>query len=383
MKKIILNTIIGIAKLRFVKNFNWIVQWEITHKCNLNCDYCYIDHTKDRTNILRSKNKVVSLRPKYLIVSGGEPLIVPNLSEIIREVYLKCSSPYLVLNTNLTSNLEALFPLLDIINTLHISLDGLGEVNAKHRHISGDKILSNLKYLQSKIQELNSKTALHIATVVTEENYKHIPEMADTILKALKGDAILSIGSVEPYWSPISIINKRDKEQFLIYGLKPIMANFPERIILVGPLAQIASFYKRDLADREPCLSGKTFQCKRQFFRATVQPNGNIIRCKPDGYVGYYLGNIKNYLLNKNIKQARNQITELLKNVFINSYSIYCPFPCKCEEFLDYILSNSHIKELSLLEHRVDSQEMESIAKFCKDKWNLVLEDGIRERLTK
>lgn len=63
--------------------------FEITSKCNGKCSYCYNDSLNDGTNVPFLKIKSVieqayQINPKTEVVfSGGEPLMHPNISDIL------------------------------------------------------------------------------------------------------------------------------------------------------------------------------------------------------------------------------------------------------------------------------------------------------------
>jgi len=68
-----------------------VVSWNLTRKCNLNCPHCYINATTQEL-----KNELTTEEPKnlidqicevsrpLLIFSGGEPLLRPDVYELVR-----------------------------------------------------------------------------------------------------------------------------------------------------------------------------------------------------------------------------------------------------------------------------------------------------------
>ncbi|MBU4002006.1 MAG: radical SAM protein, partial [Proteobacteria bacterium] len=80
--------------------FSWL---EITHRCNLNCDYCYqknrADSDKDLLQLERELNTLMNLRKSdTLFISGGEPLIHPQIVDIVRMAHTHHLKPVLVTN---------------------------------------------------------------------------------------------------------------------------------------------------------------------------------------------------------------------------------------------------------------------------------------------
>ena len=70
----------------------------LTHNCNLRCNFCYAKSAgykeSDRISIENLK-EILSFcsdsKVKYLVFTGGEPLLYPNLVDVLR--YIKASTP--------------------------------------------------------------------------------------------------------------------------------------------------------------------------------------------------------------------------------------------------------------------------------------------------
>ena len=70
-----------------------VVAWNLTRRCNLECAHCYIsagptEHATselDTATCLRIVDELVAVNPApLLILSGGEPLLRDDLTEIAR-----------------------------------------------------------------------------------------------------------------------------------------------------------------------------------------------------------------------------------------------------------------------------------------------------------
>ena len=80
--------------------FSWL---EITRRCNLNCDYCYQKNRahsdKDILQVENELKTILRLRKcDTIFISGGEPLIHPQLEKIVRMVSSYRVKPMLVTN---------------------------------------------------------------------------------------------------------------------------------------------------------------------------------------------------------------------------------------------------------------------------------------------
>ena len=68
------------------------ISWIIDHFCNLRCGHCYVDSvTKQTTNRISDNEirqickNISTISPEGIIISGGEPLLHPNLFSYLRE----------------------------------------------------------------------------------------------------------------------------------------------------------------------------------------------------------------------------------------------------------------------------------------------------------
>ena len=84
------------------------ISWNLTKRCNLNCDHCYLDadfRGGFRTDELNTEqcftviDQIAEVNPNaFLILTGGEPLLRPDIYKIIR--YAADKKFMVVLGTN-------------------------------------------------------------------------------------------------------------------------------------------------------------------------------------------------------------------------------------------------------------------------------------------
>lgn len=82
-----------------------IIDWIVTRKCNLNCFYCLqgTDTRQETCKPVDTSFLALALAGNYSFhLTGGEPMLVPNIGEICARV--AATSNQLSLNTNLTIN---------------------------------------------------------------------------------------------------------------------------------------------------------------------------------------------------------------------------------------------------------------------------------------
>jgi len=106
-------------------NTPYMIDWAITNRCNLDCLHCRgMDKEElDSRTILRVAEEIPSLKPRWVIVEGGEPLLRKELFEIIEIIYKSNIKIYLISNGMLfNEDLVRRFAELDV--NLMISIDG-------------------------------------------------------------------------------------------------------------------------------------------------------------------------------------------------------------------------------------------------------------------
>ena len=121
-----------------------IVVWNVTRTCNLRCVHCYSDsHAQKYTGELTHEeakhviDDLVAFKAPALLFSGGEPLVRPDLLELME--YAATSGLRVTLSTNGTLIDEPTAQWLHEIGLTYvgISLDGIGETNDLFRGKKG------------------------------------------------------------------------------------------------------------------------------------------------------------------------------------------------------------------------------------------------------
>ncbi len=136
-----------------------VVIWNLTRRCNLTCKHCYAlsaDHAYpgelSTDEVFTVMDDLRAYRVPVLILSGGEPLLRPDLFEIAARA--KAQGFYVALSTNGTL-IDA--PMAERIaqagfEYVGISLDGLRDTHDRFRRLSGafDASLNALRLLKAR-----------------------------------------------------------------------------------------------------------------------------------------------------------------------------------------------------------------------------------------
>lgn len=156
----------------------------ITSKCNLNCSYCYKSINEKQALVLDKKiifkfiDNILKYYPnkiKTIQLIGGEPLIHPDINEIIE--YILDKKILVRISTNGTLSILQDYKFKDIVNNpnveFRISLDSyIEEENDFYRGKgSFKKIIKNISFLTK------CKCKLSIKSVLTKNNIDSLEQM--------------------------------------------------------------------------------------------------------------------------------------------------------------------------------------------------------------
>ncbi len=159
-----------------------VVIWNLIRRCNLTCKHCYsISADKDFSGeldtgeIFAVMDDLREFRVPVLILSGGEPLLRPDIFDISRRA--KAKGFYVGLSTNGTLIDASKIDAIDEIgyDYVGISIDGLRETHDKFRRKEG-------AYNQSMrgialCQERGIRVGLRFT--MTQDNAHELPAMMD------------------------------------------------------------------------------------------------------------------------------------------------------------------------------------------------------------
>ena len=167
-----------------------VVIWNLIRRCNLACKHCYsISADKDFAGELTTDevcgvmDDLRAYGVPVLILSGGEPLLRPDIFDISRRA--KDLGFYVGLSSNGTLIDEALADRIADIgyNYVGVSLDGIGATHDRFRSRDGafDASVKGIGHLR----ERGIKVGLRFT--MTQDNYRELPQLLD-LLDALDLD---------------------------------------------------------------------------------------------------------------------------------------------------------------------------------------------------
>ncbi len=160
---------------------------EINSTCNLNCSHCYIPEDQ-KLNFLNYEQikKILSLVKKEwgnsvgIALTGGEPMLHPNIMKIIEEIHKQGFYWSLATNGTLLDKNIIEFLLKKKCTSITISIDG--------NEISHNKLRKNTKSYQKTIESINYLTQvkfpnIYITSTIHNDNVSSLNELGELVKK--------------------------------------------------------------------------------------------------------------------------------------------------------------------------------------------------------
>ncbi len=157
-----------------------VVIWNLIRRCNLTCKHCYTTSTDinfpnelTTPEIYTVMDDLKTFKVPVLILSGGEPLLHPNIFDISRRA--KDMGFYVALSTNGTKISEANIDEIADINYQYIgvSLDGIKDTHDRFRRVKGsfDQALNGIRLCLEKDIKVGLRFTL------TQDNAQDFPAL--------------------------------------------------------------------------------------------------------------------------------------------------------------------------------------------------------------
>lgn len=153
-----------------------------THKCNLECSYCTQKEPDVFSDELPTGKTIELLRiirreTDSILFTGGEPLLRPDIQELVEAArqQMKFRSVMLVTNGTLLHKRERLF---DLLSGLIVSLDSLTPEPSAPMSKSGvaPRVLENLHLASARMKR---PSAITISAVIEEWNIAEVERILD------------------------------------------------------------------------------------------------------------------------------------------------------------------------------------------------------------
>jgi len=173
--------------LRFVSISPSAVEFRLTENCNSRCVMCHAWKNKSVNELSTEeiKDALGQLRGigiDTVIFLGGEPLLRPDIGEVIKEASLLKFRVILLVTNGLLLEEKAEELLKNGITHLSVSIDGFGYSNEIIRGIKGgyEKAISGIQKVQKLKADMNSNVIVSILTnMLMKQNVDTIPQLVE------------------------------------------------------------------------------------------------------------------------------------------------------------------------------------------------------------
>lgn len=262
-----------------------IVVIEPTNRCNLNCTMCYRrEHLKETGDMSLGLFKKIAQSVKgarhICCHGGGEPLLHPQIFEMINYTYEICHPETLSITTNGTLLNQEMARKLQAskLNRLYVSIDGADKQTYEAiREVPFEEVVENIRYFKS-ISEIYTV----IQYTVMKQNLKSLLNLPQ-LVSYMGAEAInvqhllnwnLQIGNqrIIELYNQFQEIRERVIEQAKQYGIECYIPPIPSGLDKCDlPFRQIYFNFKGAIA---PCCVAIHISLEKDFNRR----NGKNIR---------------------------------------------------------------------------------------------------------
>jgi len=252
---------------------------EVTRKCNARCRFCDYWKNKNEENRLDDYSQIVRrFQPLHITITGGEPLLRPDLDRIISRIVTINSFVYVNCITNgILLNADRARKLWDAgLHQLSISLDFPDERHDVTRNVPG--LWTHIRQLLSELPTAGLDN-LCFNTVITKENLNSVTEM---VRLAYNNGWKISFSTYNPY-------KNRNFDYRLDKDTTGRLEELVEELLVLKRKYRCitnSDFYLRKIP--EYVKSGGISGCTAGIKWAHVSPDGRIRRCSEKEFLGHW-----------------------------------------------------------------------------------------------
>ena len=286
------------------------VIWELTYRCNLRCQFCYLVHEgRDKKMDELTTDEIKSVIDQFgrvfpiITYTGGEPFVRSDIMEILR--YTKRKNMCGVLTNGVMLTDDICKQLVEMgLDSVTISVDGPEEIHDKVRNMKGCfqkamNAFSMLQYWKSRLGK--KKPYLHINAVIVPQNVKHLHKIVE-ITAELDLDSC-SFQTIDPSLDRSGLnISGNDFTKYkkpTIFGVDKIDPDVLRKEIRrirkaasdkdVNVKFVPVTFSEDDLVDYySQKIDYSRCGCRVPWYMMTISPEGEVFPC-----YNYRIGNIR------------------------------------------------------------------------------------------
>ena len=262
-----------------IEHVPYIISWNLTYSCNLRCRHCYIDASRkmpgelSREEAMRVLDEIADVHPEtMLILSGGEPLLRPDLEDLVTRSAELGMMPVLGTNGTLLSPEKARRLAKRGLAGVGISLDSL--LSARHDDFRGKKNSWN-EAVGGIRSAREAGLEAQVQITLTRDNWKELPDVI-RFSKEL-GSRAITVFFLVCTGRGQDLVDLSPEEYEEVLGF---LAGLKSEGIMVRP--RCAPVYRRVLAQRDPdsiLLKSDAGRCMAAKNYCRITPEGNVTPC--------------------------------------------------------------------------------------------------------
>ena len=256
------------------------IDWDITNRCNLKCKHCCVsadfqNHDLEQEALLEVAEKIVSLNPVVIVISGGEPLVRKDFREIITTIKKKYQGKlFLMTNAVLIDGEMARF-IAENFSSVSVSLDGVDEETCSTIRGKGVYAIT-IAGIRQLLEE--GMTQISASMVITKTTYKYKYRFIDMCREM----------HIEPFLRSLSLVGRAEVK------MQDMIPSEQEEIECM-PIPEL----EKNEMEKEPEKEGAkkigkvpTFSCGAAFRQFQIDYCGNIYPCQSLMEKELLLGNV-------------------------------------------------------------------------------------------
>lgn len=294
--------------LRWVRTLNYpsYVVFFVTSRCNASCKMCFykenMDSNKAKEELTVDEYEKISKKIKLiniLGISGGEPFLRNDLSEIVKVLYSNCSPLVMDLPTNgyfveniLRQTEEIAGYCKDMAVDIQLSIDGPEKIHNEIRGLQNGfsrvkEAYKGLVTLKSRYKNLRIKACV----VYSHYNQEHIEELfsildrdfkeLDRVVFSVVHGSVSNTEALEFDWDRYFKICDRIRDTSIVDSIKDFHSIFTIALRIAKNDFLKKTLITKDMYKR--CRAGKKV--------IVINENGKVFPCEP---LWHEVGNLRN-----------------------------------------------------------------------------------------
>ncbi len=277
------------------------VEWSITWSCNVHCYFCSTGKydtqaiEKEWEEVFKNIKKA---KPIFITLSGGEPLIHPDIDKIItnilkNNIFVNLTTNGMLLNDNILNEKN-----IKKINWILISLHAVTQDIAQKIMGSSycvNTVIQNIK----NIRKVNKNVSLFV--LFTRENL-----INRELKKIIKFAEILNINKIE--FSTLKLLGNAHQKSL------PLKEEIKKAINYIDSITE-----KSNVKIILPDIDALVHRCDSMTTSISILPNGGVHDCSFENLVS--IGNVRNRGLDEIWKLKQEYINFTCNKCKIGGYS--------------------------------------------------------------